>query len=126
MPQGGPQAWKPRTRKDEVGSGSQKNESTNEIRTKTSLPSSCFFSTSRDWRVSSASRCSLRYEASCSSRAWRWSSCEMLICTSSLLRRDTSSSCFFAEVLASSSVACSRWSWPNASSRARRPCSSEA
>jgi hypothetical protein len=48
----------------------------------------------------------------------------MLICTSSPLSLDTSSSYCLSVARASSSVARSRWSWPNASSCAMRSCSS--
>jgi hypothetical protein len=64
--------------------------------------------------------------ASCSSRDWRRSACEMLICTSSPLSLDTSSSrCLSVACTPSSEVRCC-WSWPSASSCAMRSRSSAA
>jgi hypothetical protein len=62
-----------------LGANPKKNKSTREKRAKVNSPSTCFFSPSGDWHASSAWRCSLRTEASCSLRDWRRSLCEMLI-----------------------------------------------
>jgi hypothetical protein len=62
--------------------------------------------------------------ASCSSRDWRRSSCEILIWTSSPLSLETSSSRCFRAACAPSSAVCSCWSRPSASSRVKHSQSS--